>query len=49
MKGCDCMGGRGASSGAGKGTVTGLFGANCYHTYYPFFKGYHKELILMSN
>lgn len=23
----------------GKGTVTGLLGANCYHTYYPFFKG----------
>ena len=33
------MGGRGASSGAGKEIVTGLLGANCYHTYYPFFKG----------
>lgn len=23
----------------GLGTVTGLLGANCYHTYYPFFSG----------
>lgn len=23
----------------GLGTVTGLLGANCYHTYYPFFQG----------
>lgn len=23
----------------GLGTVTGLLGANCYHTYYPFFPG----------
>lgn len=23
----------------GKGTVTGLLGANCYHEYYPFFPG----------
>lgn len=26
-------------SACGLGTVTGLLGANCYHTYYPFFPG----------
>lgn len=27
----------------GLGTVTGLLGANCYHTYYPFIKGISKR------
>ncbi len=27
----------------GLGTVTGLLGANCYHTYYPFFPGISKR------
>lgn len=27
----------------GLGTVTGLLGANCYHTYYPFFPGLSKR------
>lgn len=27
----------------GLGTVTGLLGANCYHTYYPFVKGLSKR------
>lgn len=27
----------------GLGTVTGLLGANCYHTYYPFIKGMSKR------
>lgn len=27
----------------GLGTVTGLLGANCYHTYYPFIKGVSKR------
>lgn len=27
----------------GLGTVTGLLGANCYHTYYPFVKGISKR------
>lgn len=28
----------------GLGTVTGLCGANCYHTYYPFVEGISKRL-----
>ena len=27
----------------GLGTVTGLLGANCYHTYYPFFPGISRR------
>lgn len=27
----------------GLGTVTGLLGANCYHTYYPYIKGISKR------
>lgn len=27
----------------GLGTVTGLLGANCYHTYYPYIKGMSKR------
>ena len=27
----------------GLGTITGLLGANCYHTYYPFIKGISKR------
>ena len=28
----------------GLGTVTGLLGANCYHAYYPFFRGYSRRI-----